>query len=58
MAKLFRSPGFWVGMIVTIASLVYIWQTLQGEALSEFWANLGKGQYGWLLVVSPCRRSR
>jgi len=37
-------------MIVTIASLVYIWQTLQGEALSEFWANLGKGQYGWLLV--------
>jgi len=43
MAKLFRSPGFWVGMIVTIASLVYIWQTLQGEALSEFWANLGKG---------------
>ncbi|MBL8095862.1 MAG: flippase-like domain-containing protein [Anaerolineales bacterium] len=50
MAKLFRSPGFWVGMIVTIASLVYIWQTLQGEALSEFWANLGKGQYGWLLV--------
>ncbi len=51
MAKLLRSPGFWIGLIITIASLAYVWQTLQGDALNQFWARLGSGNYVWLVVA-------
>ncbi|HRF48144.1 MAG TPA: lysylphosphatidylglycerol synthase transmembrane domain-containing protein [Anaerolineales bacterium] len=51
MSKLFRSPGFWIGLVITLASLAYVWQTLQGEALNTFWARIGSGNYGWLLAA-------
>ena len=50
MAKLLRSPGFWIGLIITIASLAYVWQTLQGDALNDFWSRIGQGNYIWLLA--------
>lgn len=50
MSKLLRSPGFWIGLVITVASLAYVWQTLQGEALNAFWARLGSGAYIWLPV--------
>lgn len=51
MAKLLRSPGLWIGLVITLASLAYVWQTLQGPALQAFVSNIGNGNYFWLLAA-------
>lgn len=35
---------------MTIASLAYVWNTLQGAGLQDFIANIGKGNYWWLVL--------